>query len=177
MVSKERAADFLEGKIAESTKLFHQAKAAYKKEAIIGSDAKDVVNSVKFTIAGAEIDSSVELIRKGAITCGLPAEKRLSLAMVASISASLRCTSDALHSSLVGSLVSMLMFRRPAMSLLQEVFSVIPAAELNTAHPKLWPLRRAAASELALVAALSPVLVSDLASPVVPRVFATDMLL
>ena len=174
VVSKERATDFLEGKIAESTKLFHQAKAAYKKEAIIGSDAKDVVNSVRFTIAGAEIDSSVELVRKGAITCGLPAEKRLSLAMVASISASLRCTSDALHSSLVGSLVSMLMFRRPSMSLLQEVFSVIPAAELNTAHPKLWPLKRSAASELALVAALSPVLVSDLASPVVPRLFATD---
>ncbi len=174
VVSKESLQDFLKGEVAESTRLFHQAKAAHAKESILGSDAKDVVGALKFTFAGAEIDSSVEMVRRGAITCGLPAEKRLSLAMVASISASLRCTSDALHSTLVGSLVSMLMFRRPAMSILQEVFSVIPAKELKPASPRLWPLKRTAAGELAVVAALSPILVSDLACPVMSSVFATD---
>ena len=173
-ISRERVADYSAGKTAESTKVFWREKAAYKKEGILRSDAKDVVNALKFTIAGAEVDSSLRLVREGAVTCGLPADKRLALAMGASISAGLRCTSDALHASLVGSLASMLMFRRPAMSLLQEVFSVIPPTELNTTEPKLWPLRRSAAGELALVAALAPVLVSDLSSPVVPQLFATD---
>ena len=101
-------------------------------------------------------------MRRGIIACGLPVEKRLALATVASISAVLRCTSDALHSGLVGSLVSMLMFRRPAMSLLQEVFSVIPPAMLSTSEPKLWPFPRAAASELAVASALAPIIGTDL---------------
>ena len=116
----------------------------------------------------------MEVVDQGHIICGLPAEKRLSLAFVASLSAALPITSDALHASLIGSLVSMLLFRRPAMSTLQEVFRVIPPAELNTLEPKLWRLSRAAASEIAVVAALAPVLATNLAAPVLPKIFATD---
>ena len=174
-VSKEQVAMFgSPGHVPGSSRVFHRAKAIYKREKILGSDDKDVVDALKFKLAGAEVDSSLENVRKGFITCGLPVEKRLSLATVASISASMRCTSDALHSSLVGSLVSMLMFRRPAMSLLQEVFAVIPPDQLCTSEPKLWPLPRSAACELAVASALAPVIVSDLTAPILPRLFATD---
>ncbi len=157
-----------------SSKVFHQAKAIYKEEAVLGSDDKDVCGALRFKLAGAEVDSSLENVKRGVITCGLPVDKRLSLATVASISASLKFTSDSLHSSLVGSLVSMLMFRRPSMSLLQEVFAVIPPDELCTTEPKLWPLPRAAACELAVASALAPVIVSDLTAPILPKLFATD---
>ena len=158
----------------KSSEVFHKAKAIYEKEGIFGSDDKDIIASECFRVAGAEIDSRAEVVNQGHITCGLPAEKRLSLAFVASISAALPMTSDALHSSLIGSLVSMLLFRRPAMSTLQEVFRVIPPAELNTLEPRLWRLSRAAASEIAVVAALAPVLATNLAVPVLPKIFATD---
>ena len=50
---------------------------------------------------------------------------------------------------------------------------MIPSSELNTQEPKLWKLSRSAASELAVVAALVPVLASNLAAPTLPQIFAT----
>lgn len=174
-VSKEEVNSFLQGDVPQSTSRFKKAKEIYQREKVAGSDAKDVVNALKYTLPGAEINSSLDLVRRGAITCGLAAEKRLSLATVASMSAALSCTSDALHASLVGSLVSLLTFRKPAMSLLRDVFKVIPPAELNTQDPQLWPLKRSAAGELALVSALCPVLVSDLTAPVSSRIYTIQM--
>ena len=162
------------GERALSSEAFCLAKEIYQKEGIVGSDDKDIYESDCFKVVGAEIDSRAELVDGGLVSCGLPAEKRLALAMVAAISAALPMTSDALHSSLVGSLISMLLFRRPAMSTMQEVFQVIPPSELNTLEPKLWRLRRSAASELAVIAALAPVLASNLAAPPLPKIYATD---
>ena len=159
---------------AMSSLAFHRAKEAYAAEEVFGSDDKDVLGSRCFRVVGAEVDSRRFLVDGGVVSCGLPAEKRLALANVASIAASLPVTSDALHSSLVGSIISMLMYRRPAMSALQEVFHVIPPSELDTLEPKMWKLSRAAASELAVISALAPILVTNLAVPALPKLFATD---
>ena len=159
---------------AMSSLAFHRAKEAYAAEKVFGSDDKDVLGSRCFRVVGAEVDSRRFLVDGGVVSCGLPAEKRLALAYVASVAASLPVTSDALHSSLVGSLISMLMYRRPAMSVLQEVFHVIPPSELNTLEPKMWRLSRAAASEFAVISALAPILVTNLATPALPKLYATD---
>ena len=150
---------------ARSSEAFYRAKEAYTSEEVFGDC---------FRVLGAEIDSRQFLVEGGLVSCGLPAEKRLALAMVASMFAWLPVTSDALHSSLIGSIISMLLFRRPAMSALQEVFHVIPSFELNIQEPKLWKLNRSAASELAVVAASAPVLASNLAAPTLPKIFAAD---
>ena len=150
---------------ARSSEAFYRAKEAYTSEEVFGGG---------FRVLGAEIDSRQFLVEGGLVSCGLPAEKRLALAMVASMFAWLPVTSDALHSSLIGSIISMLLFRRPAMSALQEVFHVIPSFELNIQEPKLWKLNRSAASELAVVAASAPVLASNLAAPTLPKIFAAD---
>ena len=82
-----------------SSEAFCLAKEIYKKEGIIGSDDKDIYESNHFRVVGAEVDSRDDLVEGGLVACGLPAEKRLSLAMVAAMSAAMPMTSDALHSS------------------------------------------------------------------------------
>lgn len=151
-----------------------RAKAAYQQEGIPGSDDKDVRGELRFKIVGAEVDSREEIVRDGAVVCGVPAEKRLALAAVAAVSAALPYTSDALHSSLVGSIVSAMMFRRPLMAILHQVFRVIPPEQLDPSRPVLRPLSRAASEELALVAALMPVMCANLAAAMNPVIYATD---
>ena len=175
VVSREEKKSWLEsGGASGASKVFHKAKDIYAQQGVIGSDDKDILNQLCFRVVGSEIDSRMGLVQQGLVSCGLPAEKRLALAWVASIAAVLPYTTDAVHSSLVGSLVSMLMFRRPAMSCLQEVFQVIPPDELDTLVPVLRPLPRRAAQELSLVAALAPILASNLAAPAPNVVYATD---
>ena len=93
---------------ARSSEAFYRAKEAYTSEEVFGYSKSDC-----FRVLGAEIDSRQFLVEGGLVSCGLPAEKRLALAMVASMSAWLPVTSDGLHSSLVGSIISMLLFRSP----------------------------------------------------------------
>ena len=159
---------------SRSGDIFRQAKAIYEREGVMGSDDKDIVEQLRFRVVGAEVDSRLHLVKEGLVVCGLPVEKRLALATVASASAVLGFTSDALHSSLVGSIVAMLMFRRPSMSCLQEVFHVVPHGELDTENPQLRFLSRKAAQELAIVSALAPVLASNLAAPFSDHIYATD---
>ena len=175
IISKEDLA-FVENDASESKAVgvFHEAKKIYKEQGIYGSDDKDIVGLLRFCAVGAEINSLPEFVRAGLVSCGLPAEKRLALATIASAVSTLQYTSDALHASLVGSLVSMAMYRRPSMSLLQKVFTVIPPSELDTAQPRLRFLPRDAAQEFALCAALAPVLASNLAAPTSRFLFATD---
>ena len=174
VISREKWSDFNNQASASlASAVFWKAKAIYEEQGILGSDDKDILDELVFKVVGAEIDSRVGNARDGLVSCGLPREKRLALATLASAAAVLPVT-DAFHSSLVGSLVSMLMYRRQAMSCLQEVFKVIPPEELDTQSPVLRKLPRAAAQELSIVAALAPVLASNLAAPMSSKVYATD---
>ena len=108
-----RGSDFL-GK-SKSSEVLEQAKAAYKREGIIGSDDKEVQNSLKFKVIGAEVNSCTELVDKGLVSLGAPGDKRLGLCMLSALIANLPYTTDALHASLVGSWISVLLYRRPMM--------------------------------------------------------------
>lgn len=161
------------GPSVSATKL-GAAKACYQKEGIMGSDDKDVVSAAVFKVCGVEIDSREEMVKKGAITADAPAEKRFALALLAARSAALPYTSDALHSCLLGSLVSVSLMRRHVLAILNEMFHVIPSVELAPGNPMLRPMSRRAADELALMSFLLPIAVSNLAASMSEEIFATD---
>eukprot|EP00435_Cladocopium_sp_Y103_P057753 s620_g20.t1 len=153
---------------------FKEAKEVYKREGILGSDDKDVYGQSRFRVIGAEVIADADTVKSGAVVVSAPFEKRLGLGLCSLLSAELPFTSDALHSMLVGSWISVLAFRRPLMAVANEVFKVIPAKELNTERPRLRSLPRAAASELQILAVLSPVIASNVSLPFERKLYATD---
>ena len=86
--------------------------------------------------------SDESTVKRGTVVVAAPFEKRLGLGLCSLLSAELPYTTDALHSMLVGSWISVLNFRKPLMAVANEVFRVIPAKELNTASPRLWRLSK-----------------------------------
>ena len=150
------------------------AKELYLQQGLLGSDDKDVVGDVQFKVCGAEIISDAPSVARGVVVAAAPYEKRLALGLLTSFSVVHGFTSDALHACLVGSWVSVLMMRRQAMAFLNEVFRVIPQEELDVAVPTLRHLPRGAADELCILAALTPILASNLAVPFHTKIFATD---
>ena len=157
-----------------SVSAFKAAKSVYLREGLIGSDGKDVEGALNYKVCGAEIDSSVQSVRRGVVLAGAPLDKRMSLAVLSAAAASLPYTSDALHACLLGSWISILMMRRQVFAVLNESFKVIPQELLDTENPSLWPLPRAAAEEFLLLACLAPVAASNLAVPFPEALYATD---
>ena len=157
-----------------SLEAFQKAKDAYSLAGLAGSDAKDVVNQTAAAVVGAHIDSSPKIAKEGSVLVSAPPEKKLALAYLLLQSAKLGYTTEALHSSLVGGLVSGFCFRRVCMSVLQDVFHVIPAESYSNSQPTLHALSRKAAGELVLAAVLLQVATTDIACQVSDTVFASD---
>ena len=153
---------------------FRRAKMIYQENGILGSDDKDQVNCLLFKAAGAEVDSRLKTVGDGLVAVSSPAAKRLGLASLTAFAAGLHYTSDAFHSSLIGSWVSVLLFRRPAMAVLDQVFKVADSSEIDPTNPTLKRLPRSAADELVVLSALAPVLSSNVAAPYSEFVYATD---
>ena len=150
------------------------AKQVYQREGLVGSDDKDILGELKFKMAGAEVNSELPSVHRGLVAVGAPYDKRLGLALIAMVQSSLPYTSDAFLACLNGSLVSTMLFRRPAMAAMNGLFTVIPPEELSVDAPKLRPLSRAVACELQLLACLMPMLASNVALPFDKRIYATD---
>ena len=157
-----------------SYKMFLRAKETYAKEGLLGSDDKDIAGSLKYKVCGGEINSSPGCVESGVVSLGAPGSKRYALSMLTMIAASWPYTTDSLHPCVVGSWISVLQLRRPAMAFINEMFRVIPPTELNPLAPRLRKLSRAAAQEMQIISCLSPILASNLAVPFSSRVFATD---
>ena len=141
---------------------------------LAGSDPKDVVDAECGVVVGAEVDSRASTVAGGILPVGCPASKRLALSWIAAKAAALPCTSDALHASLLGGLVSAFCFRRCSMAVLEELFKVIPATELQPDQPRTHPLSRRAANELILSAVLLPVATSDILPSFHKWIYASD---
>lgn len=101
---------------ARSVRRLRVAKKAYEDQRLIGSDEKDVVGADIFKFAGAEVISSDSSVARGVVALGAPFSKRLGLGLLSAAVASQRATSDAVISSVVGSWVSVLLYRRPLMA-------------------------------------------------------------
>ena len=74
----------------------------------------------------------------------------------------------------MGGWTSVLIYRRPLMAVLSQAFRVYRADQLDPSRPKVLPLSRQVADELALCAALAPLAASDLAAPWDHALYATD---
>ena len=157
-----------------SERQFRIAKTIYEKEGILGSDDKDVVASPVFKACGGEVVSTAKAVASGVVSLAVPYQKRVALSALTMTASSWKFTTDALHSCLVGSWVSSVLLRRPAIAALNEVFKVIPPEQLSPEEPCLRFLPRKAAEELQLMAALSMVMVSNLAVPFSTEIGATD---
>ena len=153
---------------------FKRAKQAYKTADLQGSDAKDVVDESLATVVGAEINSSYNLVKNGVLPVGAPAAKRMSLSWIALHAAKFAYTTDALHSSLMGALVSSFCFRRCGMAIFQHLFKVIPPQELDAESPCLRALPRKAADEMVLGAVMLPLMVSNIKAEVSCSIFCSD---
>ena len=105
---------------------------------------------------------------------GTPALKRFGLSWISLLVSQLSHTTDNLHLSLLGGWTSMLMYRRPMMSVLQHAFNLVPSAEVEPGHAKLVALPRKVSSELVLLAVLAPLMKTDISAPYASEVFATD---
>ena len=166
---------FRSGTPSPSSALVDHAKAGYEREAVLGSDDKDVRDQRHFKVAGAEVDASERTVAEGMTLCGYPVLKRLALAAASVRAAQCPALSEELVSTLCGSWVSCLLYRRCLMSALDRLFSLGRAeAASSTPGSDLRHLSRATASELQLLAVLAPVAVSNLSASPSPQVFASD---
>ena len=111
-------------------------------------------------------------VRRGFTSIRGPVEKRCALAYLTMIAASWPFTSDVLHLSVLGSWISLMLLRRPCMSVFNGVFNVVPKNLSEPERPRLRRLNRKAACELQLAAVLAPLVVSNLAVPFADRLFA-----
>ena len=156
-----------------SFKKLQCAREAYLKHELPGSPEKDVVAETVFKAAGAEIDSSEDVVALGLCLLGAPLQKRLALSTLSLRTASLSGISSKLAARLSGSWVSVLLYRRPVSSIVDDLFAVGAGAEFQKENVVV-PLTRKVAQELAMLAVMVPLLVSDLSAPIDTEIYATD---
>ena len=65
-----------------SRAFLERAREAYKREGILGSDDKEIADSLHYKVIGAEVNSSEKMVKKGLVSLGAPAEKRFGLMML-----------------------------------------------------------------------------------------------
>ncbi|CAE7902362.1 unnamed protein product [Symbiodinium sp. KB8] len=137
---------------SESERIVRQAQQAYDKAGILGSPEKDTLGQNVFTIAGAQIDSSPEAVSSGCVTVGSPVEKRLALSLVSPKVASCRVVSQELAAMLAGG----------------------SKEQFGEKGSPLVDLPARARQELVLLAALAPLLATNVAAPFLRKVVASD---
>ena len=118
---------------------------------------------------GAYINSSHRATSRGLVALSAMPEKRLALAYLTMLVCQLGYTSDALHLCLIGGWVSILTYRRPLMSILQDSFGVVNMESFDRNHPKIIKLSRSVIDELTLLAALMPMALFELSHLWTPR--------
>ena len=163
-----------DGRMSRSVKAFNTAQRAYHDFSLIGSPDKDVKGATRAKVIGAEVAADEVALSCKCPSVSAPAQKRFGLSWISFQIAQLSHTMDSLHLSLLGGWTSVLMFRRPFMSILQEAFHLVPSIEVSDKHAKLVPLPRRVATELVLLACLAPLIKTDISVPFCEKLFATD---
>ena len=168
----------LEPKLSEkrsrSAKAFDAAQVAYESFSLLGSPDKDVRDASRAKVIGAEIAADGNALRFNCPSVAAPAQKRFGLSWISLQLCQLSHTTDSLHLSLLGGWTSVLMFRRPFMSILQHAFHLVPGAEISERYAKLVSLPRRVATELVLLSCLAPLIKTDIGTPYCDRLFSTD---
>ena len=151
-----------------------EAIAVYDREKIIGSPSKDLFGERTAKVIGAHINGSDRALDNGICPLGSPSSKRFALAWLTLQVCALPYTTDVLHVCLLGGWVSVLTFRRPLMSILNESFRLVDSSAICPSRPRLVKLPRTVANELTVLALLVSLAVSDLRSEASDFIYATD---
>ncbi len=159
---------------SRAVSLYLNAQKAYRSQALKGSVEKDVVGETRGKLIGAELNSSEDARKRGVVPLGSPSQKRLALSWMTLQIAQLPAVSDTLWLCCIGGWVSALAYRRPFMTVLQESFSFVNHNDFDPLKPKLKTLPRRVASEITLLAVLSPLMMSNLAADWHPFLFCSD---
>ena len=156
-----------------SAQAYRTAQKAYGAVPLLGSPEKDVFAAKEGKVIGAFINGSDRATALGVCTVAAPAAKRLALSALTLELCSLPYTTVSLHRRILGAWVSVLLFRRPMMSLLNESFRL---ASLHDDKPDaaLIPFPREVVCELVLVSVLMPLAVTDISVPFDDKLFASD---
>ena len=158
---------------SEAYKALVMAREAYCRHELPGSIEKDVVAEENFKAAGGEVISCSSAVNLGVVPVAAPLGKRLGLSAITLRVAMSSCITSGLASRLAGSWVSVLLFRRCLSSIVVKFFALVSELERKE-EPVVAPLPRDVAEDLAMLAAMAPLMFSDASAPVSREVFATD---
>eukprot|EP00435_Cladocopium_sp_Y103_P066008 s89_g28.t1 len=126
-----------------------------------------------FKAAGAEVISDRGAVASGYVTVASPVSKRLALAALSLRVAALPGISSNLAARLAGNWNSVLMFRRCLSSVVDELFALGSRAE-ELDSSEVYPLSRKVATELVVLAALSPLMATNVAVQYQSSMYASD---
>ena len=160
--------------VSQAQKCYDRAQEAYTSCGLLGSPHKDIVDSSEGRVIGAYLNGSKRATDLGLVTVSAPPQKRLSMAYITLKLCQLRRTTDSLHLCLVGGWVSILGFRRPLISLLQDTFKVVNVGQYDKDDPKILSLSRKVADELTVLSTLIPLMCSELSAPYLGKIFCSD---
>ena len=149
-----------------------RAHAAYASEKLLGSPEKDVVSETCLKAAGAEIRSNQKCVRLGFVPVASPLAKRLALSVLSIRSALLPGLSSGVCARLAGNWVSVLQFRKCWSSLIDGLFLL--SAKCLDDPQQIFSLPRSVAQELVMLAAVAPLITSNIAVDYLGSIFATD---
>ena len=150
-----------------------QAREAYEKHSLEGSVEKDIVAERRFKAAGAEIDSTQQAVDLGLVTASSPLAKRIGLSTLSLRASRLPVISAKLASRLSGNWISVLLYRRCLASVVVDFFSLAALGEVEEKNV-VKKLPRKAAEELVSLAALVPLISTNLAVPYSAVAYASD---
>jgi hypothetical protein len=148
---------------ARDTEVFHRAGIAYKQVGLIQHPKKKRRGVVNGTFLGADVDGLAGRVSAPRHRIGL-------LCLCTAILARKGCTTQKLLSCIVGSWISVLMFRRPIMSIMSAVFQEGVGKPPN----QVFRLSQQARNELLGLCILGPVAQTDMRVETCPHVFCMD---
>ena len=164
----------LEDSTAAAAAAYRTAQRAYTFAGLQGSPEKDKCGVDEAKTIGAYVNSSHRALSRGLCTVGAPVEKRLSLSSLSLELAQLPLTTYGLHSCVMGAWVSMMVYKRPMMSIFAEAFKLVPNDETAARNHETLHLPRSVAQELVLVSVLSPLMLMNVGAQFDEYVYATD---
>ena len=141
-----------------------------------GPPEKDVVSSRIFKAAGSETISSPESLGNGIVSVAATLAKRLALSVLTFRAARLPGLTKKLAARLSGNWVSVLLYGRCRSSLVDSFFASGASCELDHAggDNQIVPLQRKCAQDLAMLAAVSPLIFTNVFVWYYSRVYASD---
>lgn len=158
----------------EAAQAYTRCQQAYRHAKLEGSPHKDILAAKEGKVIGAYINGSDRATQRGLCTVGPPPQKKLALAQLTLELCRLGYTTVGLHSCVVGAWVSMLVYRRPMMGLLNKAFRLLEDEDPMQTDNTIIKLPREVAQELVLVSVLSPFIMTNIAAPFDPQVYCTD---